>query len=180
MISEFGLPFQNPFIFKFNHSFRWIKALNILLIQSTKNELNNSFLGRFALMNIYPTSATSQSPLSLKTNLIFKIAIQIIHQRECAEKNIWVKTAPKIRQQRYFWHCYNQLCLDSNLLHQCSFLSNQFSVTINCNVTTNDCNMLKITRKQHFKDQILVPTFHQTPYDHGSNWAWKFQQILRK
>ena len=34
-------------------------------------------------MNIYPTSSTSQSPLNLKRNWTFKIAIQIIHQREC-------------------------------------------------------------------------------------------------
>ena len=45
-------------LLQFNHSSRWIKALNISLIQSTKNELNNSLFGRFELINIYPTSST--------------------------------------------------------------------------------------------------------------------------
>ena len=107
------------------------------------------------------------------TNWTFKIVIQIIHQKEWAEKYL-SQNSPKIRQQKYFWHCYNQLCLDSNLLHQCSFLlSNQFFVTINCNVTTIDCNLLKISRKTAFQGSNSCSNF-------SSNTLWSWIQLNMK
>ena len=56
-------------------------------------------------MNIYPTSSTSQSPLSLKTNWTFKIAIQTNNQKEWVEKAFWIKAAPKQGKKRIMSLC---------------------------------------------------------------------------
>ena len=56
----FGLPPQNLFPSSSSITYNWwIKAQNISLIQSTKNELNNPSYDRFELKNVYLASSTS-------------------------------------------------------------------------------------------------------------------------
>ena len=93
-------------------------------------------------MNIYPTSSTSQSPLSLKTNWTFKIAIQIIHQREWAEK-IFESKQPQNKAEKVFSTLLQSIVLRQLPIASVQFFSNQLFVTNNCNVTTIDCNLLK-------------------------------------
>ena len=81
MIDQLGLSSQDSSIFKFNHSSWWIKAQNILLTQSTKNELNNSSFGRFESTIHLSNLINTQSPLNLKRNLVLKTTIQGKHQK---------------------------------------------------------------------------------------------------
>ena len=165
--------FNVQFLFKFNHSSIWIKALNISLIQSTKNELSNSLLGRFELMNIYPTSSTSQSTLSLKTNWTFKIAIQNNNQKKWVEKDRWIKTTPKQGRKNIF------VLLQSIALWQQSIASVhffkktwKFVVTIDCTITAINYTLLK-KEKQHFKRPNSCSNF-------PSNTLWSWIQLTRK
>src|ERR1051325_8399742 len=84
MIDQLGLSSQNYFIFKFNHSSWWIKELNILLTQSTKNKLNNSSFGRFELTIHLYNLINTQSPLNLKK--IFVQNKSKKHSTRCANR----------------------------------------------------------------------------------------------
>ena len=132
-------------------------------------------------MNIYPTSSTSQSPLSLKTNWTFKIAIQINNQKEWVEKSFWIKAAPKQGKKVHSVPVQSIAVTVQSIAHSVIFKkivwnASVQSIALQCKSIAHCYS----SKNGILKGQFLVQTFHQTPYDHRSNWARKFHQIMRK